>query len=225
MNYRYKAALLDFDLTLVDMSDIVDWKSAGIEVGSILLRNGFDISGLKYLPVSLLRESARFDSGPERTRKERWSEASHKLCVYECRGAMRASMKDGCMDLLKYLKNRKIMTAITSSNCCEAINSCLRRLDLDGFVDISVSRDDVLWEMKPNPRAVRIALETLSARPEETFGLGDSVVDISAFLACGVTPFGITGGMAASDELEEAGAEKVFNSLFEVINELDHPTR
>jgi phosphoglycolate phosphatase-like HAD superfamily hydrolase len=225
LKHRYRAALLDFDLTLVDMSDIVDWKSAGTEVGSILLKNGFDISGLKYLPVSLLREAARFDSGPEGTRKERWSEASRKLCAYECRGALGASMRDGCMELLKYLRESRMRTAITSSNCREAIDSCLRRMNIDGFVDVSVSRDEVLWEMKPNPRPVEMALEALSAPPEETFGLGDSVVDMSAFLACGVTPFGITGGMADADELKEAGAEIVFNSLFEVIGELDHSTR
>ncbi len=222
---RFEAALLDFDMTLVDMSDKVDWQDAGGKVREMLDAKGFDVSNLHHLPVSLLREAAARDSLDPETRKERWMAASAVLCKFECRGAEHTSLKEGGMELLSYLNDSEISVAITSSNCCRAIDYCIEKLSLEELIDMTVTRDDVLWEMKPNSRPIRVALEKLGARADRSFGLGDSVVDIHAFSGAGVTPFGVTGGMSSRRELEDAGAAEVFSDLKELIDELSHSTR
>ncbi len=215
----YSSALLDFDLTLVDMSDAVDWRSAGIEVRRILVENSFEVSSLDLLPVSLLRESVNFDRGPPGSRRERWMRASGRLCDFEEEGAEKAVANEGCFEFLEVLRSNLITAAVTSSNCRSAIIRCAERLGMINFFSSIVTRDEVLWEMKPNTKPIKMAMKSIGARPENTFGLGDSVVDIRAFSACMVTPFGITGGMSTSDELYDAGAVKVFASLKQAADE------
>jgi phosphoglycolate phosphatase-like HAD superfamily hydrolase len=221
----FDAALLDFDMTLVNMSDLVDWEGAGKRVRNKLLMNGFEISELSHLPVSLLREAASYDHLKPETRRERWMVASDELCEYEFRGAEDTTPKEGCVELLSYLHSQDISVAITSSNCSRAINYCIEKLFLKGMVAMTVSRDDVLWEMKPHVRAIQIALDGLDVKPERAFGLGDSVVDMEAFRSAGMTAYGVTGGMSSRNELLNAGAKRVFGSLNELIPELSHSTR
>ncbi len=221
----FDAALLDFDMTLVNMSDLVDWNGAGKSVRNKLLINGFEISELSHLPVSLLREAASHDRFEPETRRERWMAASDELCEYEFRGAEYTTPKKGCVELLSYLHSHDISAAITSSNCSRAINYCVERLFPEGTVALTVSRDDVLWEMKPHIRSVQIALDGLNVKPGRAFGLGDSVADMEAFRSAGVTAYGITGGMSSRNELLNAGARRVFGSLNELIPELSHSTR
>lgn len=220
----YEAALLDFDMTLVNMSELVNWDDATKRVRERLLANGFDVSGLRHLPVSLLREAAMHDRMEIKTRRERWIKASDDLCEFECRGAEDTTLRDGSWELLTYLRSRGVSVAITSSNCGRAINNCIERLSLKELVTVTVSRDDVLWEMKPNGMAIGIALEMLGTSAEKAFGLGDSVVDMMAFGSAGVTAYGVTGGMSSRKQLLEAGAQRVFENLNELVTELSYST-
>ncbi|MDH2905864.1 MAG: HAD hydrolase-like protein [Methanomassiliicoccales archaeon] len=221
----YEAALLDFDMTLVNMSDLVDWNDAARRVREKLHANGFQISNLRHLPVSLLREAAMHDAlGPE-TRKERWMAASNDLCEFECSGVENTTLKEGGLELLSYLHSSSVSVAITSSNCGRAIEYCIGKLSLKHLITLTVSRDDVLWEMKPNGRAISLALDRLGVSADKTFGLGDSIVDIQAFRSAGVAAYGITGGMSSREQLFEAGALEVFENLNELIEQLSHSTR
>ena len=67
----------------------------------------------------------------------------------------------------------------------------LRRFGWDAFVPVVVGMDAQAGREKPHPFGVLHALERLGAPPETALFAGDSVDDVGAALAAGVTPVGV----------------------------------
>ena len=77
------------------------------------------------------------------------------------------------------------------------------------LLDVTVCREDT--EPKPAPDGVLLALAKLGVAPFEAVFVGDSVSDITAALAAGVTPIGAGWGYAGSPALTTAGAAVVLD--------------
>jgi HAD superfamily hydrolase (TIGR01549 family) len=125
---------------------------------------------------------------------------------------------DGAHELLVELKRRGFVVVLASSASEEDLGFFLDRLEAREVVDGWTSADDV-DRSKPHPDVVHAALER--AGTDEGVFLGDSRWDVEAAANAGLgTVCVITGGWARQ-ELEEAGAAGVYESLVELRDRLD----
>lgn len=70
---------------------------------------------------------------------------------------------------------------------------------------------------KPDPAALRMAMDLCGAAPHATVMVGDSSVDIEAGKAAGVATCGVTGGFHTREEILAYGPDLIIDDL----NELD----
>ena len=221
----FGCALLDFDMTVVDLFDFVDMFALRRDVRELLLKNGFEVKGMKNLPVGLLRSAYERDTGEESTRGERWSRVSELVCAYETEAADRAIAYTDTVPFLKDLRESGVRTAIVSSNCEDSIEKALLHLDISSYFDCVVGRGSVKWKMKPSPLCVNLALGKMGMKAEDAFVVGDTTADMRSFSSAGVLPIGIAGGVSTREQLMAAGASQVVSRLKDVGQALRQATR
>jgi phosphoglycolate phosphatase len=82
---------------------------------------------------------------------------------------------------------------------------------------------DSIQNRKPDPEPLLKAMDICGALPAETAMIGDSVVDIQAGKAAGVTTCGILGGYRSGDELRAAGCDLIISDLLELAQHFSAP--
>src|SRR5437764_13659488 len=133
---------------------------------------------------------------------------------------LRGSALDGARDLIVDLKERGFTVVLASSSPEQEIDHYLDLLDARELADDWTMNDDV-EATKPEPDLVRAALDKAGA--DEAVMVGDTPWDIEAARQLGIaTATVITGGFS-EQELHEAGAAAVFDSLLELRRHLDDP--
>jgi HAD superfamily hydrolase (TIGR01509 family) len=125
---------------------------------------------------------------------------------------------EGARDLVRSLKERGHEVVLASSSVQKHFDHFIELLEIRDDVDGWTTKDDV-EASKPEPDLVRAALEKI--RGERAVMLGDTPWDVEAARRAGVeTVCLITGGFS-NDELRDAGAAAVFESLTELLHGLD----
>ena len=81
----------------------------------------------------------------------------------------------------------------------------LDRYELTALFDVVVAREDA--PLKPSPRGIRSAMETL--RAGRAWFIGDTVDDVMAAKAAGLVPIGVSVDDAGDSILFGAGAARV----------------
>lgn len=116
----------------------------------------------------------------------------------------------GAGRLLKRL-HRDSWTVVLATSAGGAELSALRRaIDADEAIDATASADDVS-EGKPAPEPVEHALELAGVPAERAVLVGDTVWDMRAGTRAGVRCVGVLCGGIPRADLEEAGAEAVYD--------------
>jgi HAD superfamily hydrolase (TIGR01509 family) len=115
--------------------------------------------------------------------------------------------------------------AVVSNNSQVAVSRYLARLRLGGLVATVAGRTCAdAGLLKPDPHLVLAALDTLGAPPTATAFVGDSVSDIEAGLAVGVSPIGYANKPGKAGRLAAAGASCVVDSMHLVADQLTRVT-
>lgn len=125
---------------------------------------------------------------------------------------------EGARELLAELKERGHRMVLASSAKEWELEHYLDLLDAREIADAWTSSADV-DATKPDPDLVEVALERAGGRPGVM--VGDSVWDCEAARHAGVPAIGVRTGGFSADELREAGAEVVFESLPALCEGLD----
>jgi HAD superfamily hydrolase (TIGR01549 family) len=125
---------------------------------------------------------------------------------------------EGARDLLVALKERGLVVVLASSASEEDLDFFLDRLEARDVVDGWTTADDV-ERSKPHPDIVHAALER--AGTDEGVFLGDSRWDVEAAANAGLATVGVITGGWSRQELEEAGAVAVYESLGDLRERLD----
>jgi beta-phosphoglucomutase len=86
---------------------------------------------------------------------------------------------------------------------------------LAGLFDTTLFFDEV-ENPKPSPDPLITVLKRLKIHADDCCYVGDAVEDIQMAVAAGAHAFSVTTGGCGRDQLEEAGSEKVFDSLSEL---------
>jgi len=116
----------------------------------------------------------------------------------------------GARELVDALSRRGYSVWFVTSAKPEELEEYLRLLETEGRLSGIVNSADV-ENSKPAPDIFELALERAGVSPEETVAVGDAVWDVQAARAAGVRTVAVlTGGAFSARELEEAGAEEVY---------------
>ena len=212
------AFLFDLDGTLVDSvyQHVLAWREAlekggiGLSVWRIHRRIG--MSGGLFLDA-LLRETGRPVTDEEAASMRRWhADAFTRL-------ATQVRPLPGAAALLEHLTRAGVPWAIATSGRAESALPALATLGLEGEVPL-VTRDQVR-HAKPDPDLFLAAAGLLKVSIEESVVVGDSVWDLLAARRARALSVGLLSGGYGQDELERAGAYRVYQDPADLLQHLD----
>lgn len=117
---------------------------------------------------------------------------------------------------LRKLKNLGFKIAAVTIRSKRTSAKSLEMNDLTPYIDIIVSREDVIHP-KPQPDGLVLALDYLKVSPEHTVMIGDTPVDIEAGKNAKIRTIGVTYGPLA-DVVKSANPDIVISDISEIIS-------
>ncbi len=127
----------------------------------------------------------------------------------------------GVGDFLGALETAGIPWAIATSSRAAQVTTSIAALGLDPAPRVVDGQS--VQRAKPAPDLLLAAAALLGADPARCWCLGDSVWDIQAALAAGMTAVGVTTGAATAALLTDAGATHVVATVDRLIAQLRPP--
>jgi len=94
------------------------------------------------------------------------------------------SPDEDLVGLFKFIKSRGIKIAVASNSIRKTLDTCLKSLGVQPFVDYSLSNEDVELP-KPDPQIYNTCMEHFNSGPDETVIFEDSEIGLRAALASG----------------------------------------
>ena len=204
-------AILDVDGTLVDSNyqHAIAWFRAFRECQIVLpvwrIHRHIGMGGDQLV-------GALTDERTEREQGEAIREAEGRL-YKEMIGEVEPF--DGARELLVGLSRRGHTVVLASSAKPEEVEHYLTLLDARELADSWTSAGDV-EETKPHPDLVECALQRSGGEAPEAVMVGDSPWDVEAAARAGVGSLAVLTGGFSAEELRQAGAAAVFESLPEL---------
>jgi HAD superfamily hydrolase (TIGR01549 family) len=201
------ALLFDLDGTLLDTvyDHVTAWSaalsSAGIVVPSWKIHRRIGMNG-----NSLVRQLLRELKNPPRELDMKALERKHDV-EFQAANAHPKPLS-GANELLDYLTRRKIRWAIATTGGEQQTKRLLKNLTISSKVPV-VTGDDVA-NAKPSPDVFVLAADRLRVPIGECIVVGDSVWDVLAAGRKRALPVGLLCGGYAQEELERAGAFRVY---------------
>jgi HAD superfamily hydrolase (TIGR01549 family) len=101
---------------------------------------------------------------------------------YEDEAARLSTLNPGCRELLAWLEDRKIRTALITRNSRSSVKTVLATHGLP--IDVLITREDA--PPKPDPEPLYQACRRLEVAPADTWMVGDGEFDVRAGLNAGV---------------------------------------
>jgi HAD superfamily hydrolase (TIGR01549 family) len=212
------ALLFDLDGTLVDSvyQHVLAWHEAlrrvGIDLAVWTIHRRIGMSG-GLMAHAILNETGHAVPAEEAKRLVRYhAEAYVRLCD-EVRPL------PGAKQLLSFLTRAGIPWAIATSGRMESAGPTLEQLGVGAGVPV-VTRDQVA-RAKPDPDLFLAAAERLGVAIGDAVVVGDSVWDLLAARRARALGVGLLSGGYGQDELERAGAYRVYQDPADLMRHLD----
>lgn len=212
------AFLFDLDGTLVDSvyQHVLAWRAAmqaaGIELAVWRIHRQIGMSG-GLLLNGLLRELGR----PVRKEETELLQRLHTEAYERQAGSLRPL--PGAQELLDTLSRHRTPYAIATSGRRTSASYALRVLKLDEHVPI-ITRD-LVRHAKPDPDLFLEAAKQLRVPIDNCVVVGDSVWDLLAARRARALGVGLLSGGYGQEELERAGAYRVYQDPADLLRHLD----
>lgn len=212
------AFLFDLDGTLVDSvyQHVLAWREAlesvGIELSVWRIHRRIGMSGGLFVNA-LFRETGR-ELQPEQAAQIRRAHAESYA-----RQMRQVRPLPGARELLAYLTKAGVPWAIGTSGRMESAKATLDLLGIPAGVPI-VTRDQV-DHAKPDPDLFLAGAERLGVPIGDAVVVGDSVWDLLAARRARALGVGLLSGGYGEEELERAGAYRVYQDPADMLNHLD----
>ena len=126
----------------------------------------------------------------------------------------------GAVELLNELTKQQLPWAIATSGRMRTAATNLRSLQVDPDQAVVITRDMVRYA-KPDPDLFVEAARRLGTITNGSYVIGDSIWDMYAAARCGALGIGLLSGGYGQDELERAGAMRVFEDPADMLAHLD----
>lgn len=212
------AFLFDLDGTLVDSvyEHVLAWGEAlrelGIELSTWRIHRRVGMSG-GLLLNALQRETGRKLTKQEAERLKKLHREGFKKRVDGVRPL------PGARELLAMLTRHHVPWAIATTGEAKGARPLVEMLEAGDKVPI-ITRDDVAHG-KPFPDLFLAAAERLQADINDCIVVGDSVWDLLASRRAHAIGVGLLSGGYGQDELEQAGAYRVYADPAELARHID----
>lgn len=212
------AFLFDLDGTLVDSvyQHVLAWREAleagGIKLAVWRIHRQIGMSGGLFVNA-LLRETGHRVTAAEAERLQQIHAEAYSLYVSQVRPL------PGAVELLAYLSEARVPWAVATSGRLESASLSLRSLGLSPDIPI-ITRDQVR-HAKPDPDLFLAAAERLGVDISDSVVIGDSVWDLLAAKRARALGVGLLSGGYGREELERAGAYRVYNDPADLLLHLD----
>jgi HAD superfamily hydrolase (TIGR01509 family) len=217
-NDAVPAFLFDLDGTLIDSvyQHVLAWREALERAGTQLsvwrIHRRIGMSG-GLLVNALLRETGREMTTAQAEDLQKWHAEAYAKLVSQVRPL------PGAVELLSSLFKAKVPYAIATSGLLAGARPSLKALKIDSRIPV-VTRDQVR-HAKPDPDLFLAAAERLGVSILDSIVVGDSVWDLLAARRARALGVGLASGGYGPDELERAGAYRVYQDPLDLLNHLD----
>jgi HAD superfamily hydrolase (TIGR01509 family) len=212
------ALVFDLDGTLVDSvyQHVLAWHEAlhvsGMELSVWRIHRRIGMSGGLFARA-LLRETGRELDDALRERLQELHAKAYRRRIDQVRPL------PGARELLRRLTELDCPWAIATSGRIESAGPTLALLDVPKDVPV-VTRDQVA-HAKPNPDLFIEAARRLGVDAMDAVVVGDSVWDLLAARRARMLGVGLLSGGYGKEELERAGAYRVYEEPAELLRHLD----
>jgi len=212
------AILFDLDGTLVDSvyQHVLAWREAleegGIQLSVWRIHRRIGMSG-GLMVNALARETGRRLTPDESRRLQDLHAAAYR------RLSGQVGPLPGARQLLAYLREHRVPHAIATSGKAESARYALD--SLGAGEETTVITRDMVEHAKPDPDLFLKAAEALGVDISHSFVVGDSVWDLMAAQRARAMGVGLMSGGYGGDELERAGAYRVYQDPADLLAHLD----
>jgi HAD superfamily hydrolase (TIGR01549 family) len=135
--------------------------------------------------------------------------AEEILHGHEDRAAQESHLNAGCIELLEWIKIKKIETALVTRNTRQSVQTVFHRHGL--HFEICITRED--GKYKPDPAPLLLACERLGIKRDDAWMVGDGYHDIEAGTAARMRTIWISHGTQRDFDAEPT---HVVNDLIEL---------
>jgi len=213
------AFLFDLDGTLVDSvyQHVLAWREAleqiGIKLAVWRIHRRIGMSGGLFINALVRETGHHLEKGQVEQAQRVHHEAYARL-------APQVRPLPGARELLNRLSAAGIPWAIATSGRMESARLALDILGVDPRKAPVVTRDMVRYA-KPDPDLFLAAAKMLGKEIGKSIVVGDSVWDLLAARRAGALGIGFLSGGYGEDELERAGAYRVYQDPADLLRHLD----
>ncbi|HXC84819.1 MAG TPA: HAD family hydrolase [Trebonia sp.] len=210
--------LFDLDGTLIDSvyQHVIAWRAAltgiGIDLSVWRIHRRIGMSGGLFVQA-LLRETGRTLSAADIKQLQ----LSHAEAFLSQTGTVTAL--PGARELLAALTDARIKWAIATSGYAATARPALELLGLPE--DTPMVTRDLVRHAKPDPDLFLAAAALLGVEPRHAMVVGDSVWDLLAARRAEALGVGLQSGGYGREELERAGAYRVYADPAEMLARID----
>ncbi len=208
------AAILDVDGTLVDNNyqHALAWHFALRREGMVVpvwrIHRAVGIGGDKVI-AELAGDEAEAQHGD--------SVRKHESEIFESMIGEVAAI-EGATEFVKGLKERGHTVVVASSGSAKDIERFIDMLGIGDHLDGWTTADDV-DASKPEPDLIEVALEKAGGGPAVM--VGDTPWDVRAAERAGLETIALLSGGFPEEELRDAGAEAIYESVDDLRRQLD----
>ncbi|MFI6737488.1 HAD family hydrolase [Nonomuraea sp. NPDC050451] len=212
------AFLFDLDGTLIDSvyQHVIAWRQAlssmGIDLSVWRIHRRIGMSGGLFVSA-LLRET-----GLKLTREQIDQLQTTHMEAYE-QQVHSVRPLPGAAELLSELSSRGVPWAIATSGYARTARLALGMLGLPD--DTPMITRDMVRRAKPDPDLFLAGAALVRVDPAHAMVVGDSVWDLLAARRAGALGIGLQSGGYGRDELERAGAFRVYADPADMLDRLD----
>jgi len=210
--------LFDLDGTLLDSvyQHVLAWREVletfGIPLSIWRIHRRIGMSGGLFLRA-LVRETGRALTAADADRLRDLHAGAYSRRLGEVKPL------PGAQQLLDMLTAQGVPWAIATSGSDATARRSLALLRVDPHVPV-ITRDQVAYA-KPNPDLFLAAAEALGKPIADSFVVGDSVWDQLAAQRAHALGVGVLSGGYGREELESAGAYRVYDDPQDLLNHID----
>jgi HAD superfamily hydrolase (TIGR01509 family) len=215
---RAQAFLFDLDGTLVDSvyQHVLAWRDAldraGIDLSVWRIHRKVGMSGGLFANA-LLRETGRDVTANQAADLRRLHAEAYATLSGDVRPL------PGARELLAHLTSSRVPWAIATSGYRDSAGPVLELLELPA--DVPVITRDLVERAKPDPDLFLAAANALGIAAETCVVVGDSVWDLLAARRARALGVGLLSGGYGREELERAGAYRVYEDPADLLGHLD----
>src|SRR5437870_5170683 len=212
------AFLFDLDGTLVDSvyQHVLAWREAlehtGMELSVWRIHRRIGMSGGLFVNALLRETGWDLSTGDAERLQKLHAEAYQRL-------ASQVRPLPGARELLKALAAAGVPHAIATSGRMETARPALDMLGIHS--DFPVITRDLVRYAKPDPDLFLAAAERLGVPIQTSVVVGDSVWDLLAARRARALGVGLLSGGYGLDELQAAGAYRVYEDPADLLRHLD----